>query len=140
VFQVYSVDEFPLHAEGLQAGLYSYTDRGDFRAGSYSGYGEWRNWLSTTMLGMSAREVWAAWGDDVQSSHIRDRGIAWLVNFSDCEGYISAPVAARILADMEAHFDAALAAAPDRWYADRLIQWITALRAVAPTNGVIEFA
>lgn len=51
VFQVYSVDEFPLHA---------YANRGGFRAGSYSGYNEWRDWLSNTMLGMSAREVWNA--------------------------------------------------------------------------------
>lgn len=61
------------------------------------------------------------------------------MNFSDCEGYISAPVAARILADMEAHFDAALAAAPDQRYVTKLNDWINALRTVAATNGVIEF-
>src|SRR5256885_10721622 len=35
-------DEFEAQADGLEPGLYETADEIDFRAGSYSGYNEWR--------------------------------------------------------------------------------------------------
>src|SRR5256885_17238334 len=39
-------DEFEAQADGLVPGLYETADEMDFRAGSYSGYNEWREQLA----------------------------------------------------------------------------------------------
>ena len=53
VYNVWSSPNFPEQAEGIEDGTYisrngEYTS---FRAGSYSGYGTWRDWLAQATMG-----------------------------------------------------------------------------------------
>ena len=63
------------------------------RAGSYSSYGDWRNDLSETMLGISAAEVW-----ENQDAYSR-KPFYELINFSDCDGVIGFIAAQNLLQD-----------------------------------------
>jgi hypothetical protein len=122
---------FPEHAAPLTDGLYTYQERADVASHSYSGYNRWRDWLSRVALGVPAATVWANF------DAYRERGIAWLVNFSDCEGFIAAPVAARILADLRAN-EAALRASGDKWDVECFDGWLAGLD-MAADGGVVEF-
>jgi hypothetical protein len=127
--------DHPLHRAMLTPGVRAYVDRERMRAGSYSGYNEWRNWLAIARYGLTAREVWTRWEAD---PGFRE-GAAWLINFSDCEGYIDASIAARILADLQAHAQAIIASAPEGWYADKFRGWLGLLE-IATDGGLLDFS
>jgi len=65
-----------------------------FRAGSYGGYGEWRNDLAAS-AGLSLDDYW----------NEPDRGQLFyeLINFADNEGTIGPDAAKNLLADFKAH-------------------------------------
>ena len=52
----------------------------DFRAGSYGGYNRFRNQLCLASNNISADELWKSENENLK--------FYWLINFSDCEGYI----------------------------------------------------
>ena len=52
----------------------------DFRAGSYGGYNSFRNQLCLASNNISADELWKSENENLK--------FYWLINFSDCEGYI----------------------------------------------------
>jgi len=64
-----------------------------FRAGSYSGYGEWRNTLAKVGASFpgGSHEAWENEGGDYPFEE--------LINFSDAEGYIGAPVTDKLCED-----------------------------------------
>lgn len=64
-----------------------------FRAGSYSGYGEWRDILSKVGASFpgGSMEAWENEGADYPFEE--------LINFSDAEGYIGAPVTDKLCED-----------------------------------------
>lgn len=68
---------------GIEDGHYDVDTVYDFRAGSYSGYNDWRNLLSLVMLGVNAENVWN------NDEYYKDKPFYYLINFSDCEGYIA---------------------------------------------------
>jgi hypothetical protein len=75
---------FPDHCE-LEEGNWEETPETrihSFRAGSYSGYGLFRNILAQCTLGVTADAVWEA--EDIYMN----RPFFNLLNFSDCEGVI----------------------------------------------------
>lgn len=85
---------------GTRAGLYTYAkgSRGhSFRAGSYSGYGWWRDQLAHFAHNVPAEEIW--------HNPRRYRGGAFveLIDFSDCEGHFGALVSAKLCADFVEH-------------------------------------
>lgn len=129
-----SIGPYHAHVAPLTPGIYIYDAECECWGSSYSSYNAWRDWLSRTALGMSARAVWARWGDD---SVLRARGAAWLVNFSDCEGYLSGPVSTRILADLRQH-EATLRESGNQWEIEGLDAWLRGL-GLAAENGLIEF-
>ena len=111
-----------------------------FRAGSYSGYNEWRNDLAVLMLGVPASAVW---GD---TAAYADKPFYELIDFSDCEGVIGPVVAAKLARDFAEHQHKADAyqdqeGGPnysDYWrrkYAD----WRKAFE-LAADNGFVSFA
>jgi len=127
---------FPEHRSDLTAGIYTYTECASWCAGSYSGYGAWRDWLSIAALGVSAKTVWRDF------DAYRNRGVAWLINFSDCEGYIGPAVCRLILDDIRAHEDAirSKATGPDAdYYLGRLDVWLAGLE-VAADGGMLSFS
>lgn len=85
-------EAFPGRTKGLAAGPFFYADCLRFRAGSYSGYGEWRDWLAKAAGFESAKEVW---------SNNKDGPLSELINFSDCEGYIGPAVSAKLANDFD---------------------------------------
>jgi hypothetical protein len=87
--------DFPGRAGSIDKDrVYSYAEKLHFRAGSYRGYGRWREWLATEVAGFeSLSAAWAA-----------TSGPFWeLVSFSDCEGVIAGDVARKLLTDFVEH-------------------------------------
>ena len=60
-----------------------------FRAGSYSGYGEWRNTLAKVGAGFAGGSE-EAWRHDGEKYPFEE-----LINYSDADGYIAAPITQR---------------------------------------------
>lgn len=67
----------------------------DFRAGSYSGYNEWRAELCRRALGAEPEDVWNA------PDEYHDQPFFLLVNFSDCDGVFGHEAAARLADEFE---------------------------------------
>jgi len=65
-----------------------------FRAGSYSGYNEFRNRLSKALLGVEASAVWE------DPATFEGRPGYEMIDFSDCEGTISSSVADKLRQDL----------------------------------------
>ena len=83
--------------EGLRPLARPYGQNFGFRAGSYSGYNEWRGVLCKAILGVSDRELWA---DELK---YRGRPFYELINFSDCEGVIGFIAARKLYRDFVEH-------------------------------------
>ena len=82
--RIWKNSSFPDHCE-LEEGTYEETletDAFSFRAGSYSGYGLFRNLLAQCTLGVTASDVWEA------EFEYMNKPFYLLLNFSDCEGTI----------------------------------------------------
>jgi hypothetical protein len=65
-----------------------------FRAGSYSGYNQFRNMLSNALLGVPSDYVW-----EDEASFEGKPGYE-MVNFSDCQGVISWSIAEKLYNDL----------------------------------------
>lgn len=129
--EVYFFADFPEHCAGLEPGVYTYADTLHLHAGAYSAYNRWRAWVSRVVLGVDPENVWRYF------NVYRSRGAAWLVNFSDCEGFINADVAARIRDDLRT-YEAALRATGDEWDCEKLDGWL-ALLDMAADEGFVRF-
>ena len=97
IYQVYSSNAFQEQSEGMEDGTYISTDGEStgFRAGSYSGYGTWRDWLAQSVMNGVLGKTGGAeqmWG----SADGGDYGLPFMeiINFSDSEGIIG-PVASK---------------------------------------------
>lgn len=82
--------------DDMQSGFYT-PDEGsechDFRAGSYSGYNDYRNKLAECFLNASDRVVWA------NPDLFEGKPFYEQVDFSDCEGYMGPLVSAKLHQD-----------------------------------------
>lgn len=85
--------------DGRPEGLYDGEAECGFRAGSYSGYGHWRWWLSTSFLGIEPQVVW--------SNPPKFDGLPFveLIYFSDCNGAIGPVTSAKLAGDFRNHLD-----------------------------------
>lgn len=108
------------------------TQKHCFYAGSYSSYSWWRDVLSTHFYGVPAYHVWANRDD------YRDLPFFELIDFSDCEGYIGATVAAKLAADFKAYRAAASSVDVGEHWLEQYENWARAF-AVAARGGVVEF-
>ena len=95
--EIYQIETFDDQAfKGLAPGTYlatSLTEQHSFRAGSYSGYNNWRRALCLTMLGVEPAELWNDTGS------WKDLPFFNLINHSDCDGAIGGPVAKSLYRD-----------------------------------------
>lgn len=88
-FCIHRDQDFPERVADMPAGRFTGRGRFSFRAGSYSGYGIFRDELAVLAGFASAKEARDATG-----------GVCWeLINFSDCEGAIGATVSAKLAKD-----------------------------------------
>jgi hypothetical protein len=74
----------------------------DFRAGSYSGYNEYRKLLSECFLGVQPNELWT------NERRYEGKPFYEQINFSDCEGFIGPKVSAKLHEDYKK--------GRDQWY------------------------
>lgn len=66
-----------------------------FRAGSYSGYNQWREQLCIAVNHITPRGVW----ENRDSSEVQSMPFYPLIDFSDCEGVIGSIAAQRLAGD-----------------------------------------
>ena len=64
-----------------------------FRAGSYSGYGEWRDTLAKVGAGFAGGSK-EAWHHDGENYPFEE-----LINYSDADGYMAAPITDKLCSD-----------------------------------------
>lgn len=104
----------------------------DFRAGSYSGYGAWRQALARAAYGVSAGEVWA------DPDAYRDLPFFELIHFADNEGTIGPDAAGDLAADFAENRDTVRAklAVADDCYAEKYDYWQRAFELAAGAGMV----
>ena len=78
-------------ANGVKMGLDILYNGGGFRAGSYSGYNQWRNQLAN-LVGTTDKRIWE---NPVPGPFVE------LINFSDCEGTIDSKTSAKLAKDFQ---------------------------------------
>lgn len=125
----WTVDNFPGRADDLSPGVYSFAESHDFRAGSYGGYGVWRNWLAERAGHKSARHVW---------ENVSEGPFVELIHFADNEGYIGPAVSAKLAKDFAEHEEKILAAGDEPWNADLYRAWRRAFE-MAADGGCVDF-
>ena len=139
-YWVYKHPSFPKQFEGFEEGVYEGETWG-FRAGSYSGYNEFRQYLS--LVGMNAAPE-TVWGD---TKKYLKKPFFEQVNFSDCEGSIG-PVVARKLAkdyaDNRESFvkfiEMKFKDTTDReYFINKYDEWSMAFSEAGATNGAVLF-
>jgi hypothetical protein len=120
----------------VKEGYYSGERVFHFRAGSYSGYGEFRRQLCRKMLGVDPEVVLK------NERSYQGKPFFELISFSDCEGFIGTDICAKLAKDFEEH-RGKLPAADDEEYA-RLLQdyesWTEAFKKAVWHNGVVRFS
>jgi hypothetical protein len=120
---VWQEKAFPGRAEGIEPGaIYTATDRGGFRAGSYSSYDAWRAEL--------ARRV-------KHRVHDASGPFYELIEFADNEGYIGPVVAAKLARDFAEH-EAAVTAKAKPDFVRRYRGWRKVFE-MAADGGAVEF-
>ena len=123
----WSEKHFPGRGEGLEAhAVYTWGDQFGFRAGSYSGYNRWRQFLQNF-----SRMV-----DEEGNTFIE------LINFADNEGVIGPVVSLKLAKDFMEHekaaeFFAKTISEGEYWY-DKYQNWKEAF-IWASDNGAVEF-
>jgi len=125
----YILTEFSAVADQVKEGIaYSYEDSFGFRAGSYSGYNEWRKWLAA-LVGSTPEKIWE--GEIVPA-------FKELINYSDCEGVIGAITSAKLAADFAKYNDAAKASNRNDYCYCIYQNWSKAFE-MAADGGAVKF-
>lgn len=127
--------DFPEQADGLEDGYYKYAERLSFRAGTYSGYNQWRDKLAQL----------------APVCFSPNRAFLELINFSDCEGTIGPKTSTKLLKDFQNHEQKAKMVGSEapwdeiegygdiqRWFLDRYGSWLKAFK-LASDNGAVIF-
>jgi hypothetical protein len=117
------------------------TEEFDFRAGSYSGYGEYRMLISECFLGVTPRLVW--------ENPKKYEGMPFYeqVDFSDCEGFIGPAVSAKLAKDYREGKDQWIDYIRSKFdgmvnydhYIQKYDAWTKAFE-LASDNGIVWFA
>ncbi|PSE43969.1 hypothetical protein C7G91_04810 [Acinetobacter nosocomialis] len=128
---------FPNHAKELiDGGFYTFEEDYWFRAGSYSGYNNFREQLAK-LAGYPALE-----GEGNRHYHSNGAwkatsGPFWeLINFSDCEGVIGTAYSKKLLADFK-QFDEKAKELGEYFY-ESYSDWMTAFE-FASDDGAVDF-
>ena len=137
---VLSAGPFPERFSGLSDGkVYTAPGSFEFRAGSYSGYNNWRNELAK-LAGYAPTPV-----DIGGMTRTRYDATAWklrqgpfweLINFSDSEGVIGPDVCKKVYQDFVAYDDAASRHA-DPGFRELYADWEKAFRLCADQGAIV---
>ena len=122
--------------KGLRPLVRPYGETFGFRAGSYSGYNEWRRTLCQAILGVSDQELWD------HASKYQGRPFYELINFSDCEGAIGFVAARKLYGDFVEHEEEFAAyvskLGDDEWFIEKYQDWKRAFD-LTKEDGVVTF-
>lgn len=133
--------DFPERFEGLKDGAtYRFDQSFDFRAGSYSGYGRWRNELAKLAGNPQTPFTFTGKTELRYDATVWDRksGPFWeLIDFSDAEGVIGPVACKRVYQDF-LRFDGAAARHPDAGFRESYADWKKAF-AMCANGGAIVF-
>ena len=99
-----------------------------FRAGSYTGYNEWRERLCRVALNMSTRQLW---------DHPKEGPFVELLHFPDNEGVIETSVCAKLSKDFVDHRERISKLAEDTWFMEKYDCWARAFK-LASVSGAVE--
>jgi hypothetical protein len=91
---------FEVNSDGLESGMYRYDESTHFRAGSYSGYSAFREWLAS----LSGNRPEALWNEEVSTD---GTPFGRLINFSDCEGLIGPKTSSMMRDDFDQYRETA---------------------------------
>jgi hypothetical protein len=108
---------FPEQSEGLTDGpVQAQGEQYGFRAGSYSGYGEWRDDLARAAgyIG-GAQQVWGNFDTGESMGDIYSKPFTHLINFSDADGVIGPIVSEKLYQDFVNYEDDVMKIV-DQWY------------------------
>lgn len=129
----WSEKHFPGRGEGIDVdSVYTWEEKFDFRAGSYSGYGWWRRTLDKFRMGYLDFKRFS-----------EDNPFEELINFADNEGVIGYVVASKLYNDLLRYekdaekFSKTLFADGDWWF-DKYKEWKRAFE-FASQNGAVDF-
>lgn len=128
---IYVNNDFPGRADDITDGIYKCDQLKSFRAGSYSGYNQWRATLSRTMLGVEPATIWANY--DLWEG----KPFVELICFSDCEGTIGPKTSAKLAADFIANINKL--PGEQEWFVRLYREWMNAFHLAASTNGCVCF-
>jgi len=118
---------FPGRSQGVDPdAIYAFADAHKFRAGSYSGYGHWRDKLAE-LAGLK---------DEDRDRLAEGRPFAELVFFADNEGVIGHVVAAKLLQDFREHLPRAEAIGG--YFLEAYRHWLKAFE-YAADGGAVDF-
>ena len=149
---LYPNDSLLDQSEGIQSGEYTCEGiQGSFRAGSYSGYSNWRRTLSK-MIGWEIEDLWLHVGTLVQrnenlndvlneSDELKvDIPFVELLNFSDCEGFIGPKTSAKLYLDFLEWNEKAKVSDPFKggYFYETYKEWTKAFE-VASDGGCVIF-
>ena len=141
--RMYHNPAFPGRADDVPEGSYIGLEEFGFRAGSYGGYGEWRNQLAE--FAGYAEGVENFFGGERKSfsatAFDAKGGPFWeLICFSDCEGTIGTAISAKLAKDFAENQPRADAYdGPDaEWFKARYADWRKAFE-MAADGGAVEF-
>ena len=150
VWNLYKHPHFTEQSEGLpDSPVVNQGEQYSFRAGSYSGYGEWRDLLSKLALGIGAKDLW----DKVDDGGYGEIPFSEHINFSDADGVIG-PVASKKLYNDYVRYEKDIMNMLDRfylkfedtdidgdtytWFKIKYKDWKEAFR-IASDNGAVIF-
>lgn len=133
---IYVNPSFAKQADGLKTGFYTGNYVNGFRAGSYSGYGYFREKLSRLALDVEPAQVWN------NPDNFVDKPFVDLINFSDCEGVIGPETSARLFRDFERHLERAKTFPKENEYdffLNTYLSFMNAFELASKDNGVVRF-
>ena len=119
---------WPGRTAPLRPGIYAAGEQDRFGAGSYSGYGAWRDWLARRAGYPSARAV---------QNGITSGPFVELINFADNEGYIGSTVAAKLAKDFAENKER-ICGEDDTWSTHLYAKWQAAFE-MAADGGCVDF-
>ena len=106
-----------------------FDDGFDFRAGSYGGYNRFRNQLCLASNNISADELWKSENENLK--------FYWLINFTDCDGYIGTDYC-KILYDEFVKYEKEIKLSLDEYYYQTYDNFKEAFR-LGADNGLVSF-
>lgn len=104
----------------------------DFRAGSYSSYGDFRREISETFLNSTPARVWS------DPKPYEGQPFYELVDFSDCEGVLGTEVCAKLHKDFVEGREKFFEEIESDWSKEKYDSWTKALE-IAKDDGIIVF-